>query len=709
MLLLHASTFPKTTSLDGKWLYHTQQLTRSSHYVYQFKGNEPSMLLPSNWYKQGKNHAGIMWFQRRINLKDLPLASHHFLTFTGVDYLCDIWVNGQYVGSHEGYFQTFSFDITPYLHRGDNSIKVKVNSPLENYPEHYSLHKTLLRGIFSHHDTRPGGAWSAEGQDKNSGGIWNHISIQSYQDYRFLKLRATPHILKNKVSLDIDVNLTKLTQKSHASFLYYTHKSVQNPLLKVTLTPSNFKGKIFSKDFKIKDQNNIHLHLMLKEAKLWYTHDRGFPHLYTLKLQLANTQIHQEIGFKSLTQNQKKIYLLNGTLLYLKGTNYISSQYMSEMDEKAFKKDLELMKDAHINTIRVHAHIEPKRFYALCDKMGFLVWQDYNLQWGYIQSEAFQKEAIKQAKEMVDMLYNHPSIYVWSMHNEPPWNSEWMKWKYPDYNASINKKLDDALYTAIQAYDAHHIIKKLSSNLEHPWFGWYSGKYQDFAKPSKVATISEYGAQAIPRLSSLKKFMPQKYLVPKSKKAKKMWEYHNYQFDWSEKNGVKFKQTTQQLIDDSQTYQAKLIKYATEMLRIQKYTKTTAIFQFMFNEGWPSMNWGIVDYYRHEKAGYHALKKAFAPIIVVAKQTPNNVLEFYVVNDKLEPIKNASLKITVSIPNEKLGYLYFVTMPKDSTQKIAQISLKHESTIDMQLRIGNNIISNHYTFTPYDTKKKANR
>ncbi|RUM69928.1 MAG: glycoside hydrolase family 2, partial [Sulfurovum sp.] len=434
-----------------------------------------------------------------------------------------------------------------------------------------------------------------------------------------------------------------------------------------------------------------------------------FPHLYTLKLQLANTQIHQEIGFKSLTQNQKKIYLLNGTPLYLKGTNYISSQYMSEMDEKAFKKDLELMKDAHINTIRVHAHIEPKRFYALCDKMGFLVWQDYNLQWGYIQSEAFQKEATKQAKEMVDMLYNHPSIYVWSMHNEPPWNSEWMKWKYPDYNTSINKKLDDALYTAIQAYDTHHIIKKLSSNLEHPWFGWYSGKYQDFAKPSKVATISEYGAQAIPRLSSLKKFMPQKYLVPKSKKAKKMWEYHNYQFDWSEKNGVKFKQTTQQLIDDSQTYQAKLIKYATEMLRIQKYTKTTAIFQFMFNEGWPSMNWGIVDYYRHEKAGYHALKKAFAPIIVVAKQTPNNVLEFYVVNDKLEPIKNASLKITVSIPNEKLGYLYFVTMPKDSTQKIAQISLKHESTIDMQLRIGNNIISNHYTFTPYDTKKKANR
>ncbi|HID91587.1 TPA: glycoside hydrolase family 2, partial [Candidatus Peregrinibacteria bacterium] len=100
----------------------------------------------------------------------------------------------------------------------------------------------------------------------------------------------------------------------------------------------------------------------------------------------------------------------------------------------------------HINTIRVHAHIEPKRFYKLCDELGFLVWQDYNLQWGYIDTEAFQKEAIRQAKEMVDMLYNHPSIYMWSMHNEPPWNSDWMKWKYPDYNTTINKKLDDILY-----------------------------------------------------------------------------------------------------------------------------------------------------------------------------------------------------------------------------------------------------------------------
>jgi len=364
------------------------------------------------------------------------------------------------------------------------------------------------------------------------------------------------------------------------------------------------------------------------------------------------------------------------------------------------------MQKAHINTIRVHAHIEPQRFYTLCDEMGFLVWQDYNLQWGYIDTKAFQNEAIKQAKEMVDQLYHHPSIYMWSMHNEPPWNSDWMQWKYPDYNDTINKNLDTVLYKEMLAYDDYHLIKKLSSNLEHPWFGWYSGKYQDFIAPSKVPVISEYGAQAIPKMSSLQKFIPKKYLLPKRKKAKKYWEYHNYQFNWNEKNGVKLTKDTATLIHDSQSYQAKLIKFATEMLRIQKYQGTTAIFQFMFNEGWPSMNWGIVDYYRTPKLGYKALKEAFAPIIVVTKQTLDNILEFYVVNDTLETFPQANLHIRVDSNGTEKVYDYRVDIAKDSVLKVDSVWLEKESIVDMTLTHPQLKITNHYDLKMIKAKKK---
>lgn len=692
LVFITVSIFSKDFSLNGEWKYYVENEPQSSTYQYEFTNDELTMNIPNNWYKEGVNHGGVVWFQKSFE-NTLDRDKKHFLYFKGVDYLCDIWLNDKFIGSHKGYFQHFEFDITDALKSGENTLKVKVNSPLENYPEHYSLHKTLLRGVFAHHDTRPGGAWSAEGQDKNSGGIWNDVSIKSYNDYKFEKVKIRPYISKDAVLLDIDFNLKRLKSE-------WFSKS-----LKVTVSPKNFEGKSFSKEFKVNSDEAQKIQMTLADAKLWETHDRGFSHLYNVTFEVGKSKYSLSTGFKSLVQNRDKIHFLNGKSLYIKGTNYISSQYMSEMSEDALRKDLQLMKDAHINTVRVHAHIEPKRFYDLCDEMGLLVWQDYNLQWGYTESKAFEKEAVKQAIEMVDFLYNHPSIYIWSMHNEPPWNSDWMKWKYPDYNPEQNQRLDNILYDTVSAYDTYHLSKKLSSNLEHPWFGWYSGRYQDFVKPSKVPVITEYGAQAIPNFESLKKFVPNKYLHPKGKKAKKHWEYHNFQFNWNEKNGVKFKKSTKAFIADSQKYQADLLKFATEMLRVQKYDKTTAVFQFMFNEGWPSMNWGIVDYYRETKLGYHALEKAFAPVIIVAQQNKDNTLEFFVVNDLDTALKDVKATIVV----DGKSYDYPLEVARDSLRKFATSSVSKETKIELKLstKDGKTITSNQYTFLPIINKKES--
>lgn len=692
LVFITVSIFSKDFSLNGEWKYYVENEPQSSTYQYEFTNDELTMNIPNNWYKEGVNHGGVVWFQKSFE-NTLDRDKKHFLYFKGVDYLCDIWLNDKFIGSHKGYFQHFEFDITDALKSGENTLKVKVNSPLENYPEHYSLHKTLLRGVFAHHDTRPGGAWSAEGQDKNSGGIWNDVSIKSYNDYKFEKVKIRPYISKDAVLLDIDFNLKRLKSE-------WFSKS-----LKVTVSPKNFEGKSFSKEFKVNSDEAQKIQMTLADAKLWETHDRGFSHLYDVTFEVGKSKYSLSTGFKSLVQNRDKIHFLNGKSLYIKGTNYISSQYMSEMSEDALRKDLQLMKDAHINTVRVHAHIEPKRFYDLCDEMGLLVWQDYNLQWGYTESKAFEKEAVKQAIEMVDFLYNHPSLYIWSMHNEPPWNSDWMKWKYPDYNPEQNQRLDNILYDTVSAYDTYHLSKKLSSNLEHPWFGWYSGRYQDFVKPSKVPVITEYGAQAIPNFESLKKFVPNKYLHPKGKKAKKHWEYHNFQFNWNEKNGVKFKKSTKAFIADSQKYQADLLKFATEMLRVQKYDKTTAVFQFMFNEGWPSMNWGIVDYYRETKLGYHALEKAFAPVIIVAQQNKDNTLEFFVVNDLDTALKDVKATIVV----DGKSYDYPLEVARDSLRKFATSSVSKETKIELKLstKDGKTITSNQYTFLPIINKKES--
>jgi len=688
-------SYPKSQSLNGLWEFKIQHTPETINYFPVFGKDENKMYLPINWYLAGYNHAGVVWFKKDFVLKK-KRNLHYFLEFHGVDYIADIWINNKYIGNHEGYFQIFDFDITKFLKDGKNNVIVRVNSPLENYPENFSLHKTLLKGVFSHHDTRPGGAWDPIGQDRNSGGIYGDIYLKAYKKYKFEKLKITPTIDGENANIEISFFLKGLDKKAKSNFFDFENgfETSKNKKAKIEISPYNFSGKSYQFDKKIYIDKENHLNIILKNPKLWQTYDRGFPFLYKLTIKLDDTKIEEVFGIRSIKKDEKGIFYLNGKPLFLKGTNYISSQYLSEMDESAFRKDLNLMKDANINTIRVHAHIEPKIFYKLCDEMGFLVWQDYNLQWGYVEDKNFNQKALNQAKDMVDQLYNHPSVFLFCIHNEPPWDSPWMKWKYPDYNPNQNKVLDDMLYLVLTKYDRYHMFKKVSSNIEHPWYGWYSKKYTDYAKPSRAMIVSEFGAQALPDYKSLVKIVSVDYIFPKNnKKALKVWKYHNFQPDWTKKNGIKMGKNIYEFIKNSQSYQKNLIKFAAEMLRIQKYKNVSAIYQFMFNEGWPSINWGIVDYYRNPKPGYFALKKAYEPVLPIAKFDGEKV-EIYVVNDKLERFKDVKLDIVVF---DKIFKSYNFEILPDTVKKIDTVTLpKDANMFKLKLYIKDETISNIY-------------
>jgi beta-mannosidase len=72
---------------------------------------------------------------------------------------------------------------------------------------------------------------------------------------------------------------------------------------------------------------------------------------------------------------------------------------------------------------------------------------------------------------------------------------------------------------------------------------------------------------------------------------------------------------SQRTVGRGKAYQARLIGYAAESYRRQRYSPVGAIFQFMFVEDWPSMSWGVVDYWREPKPGYDALRTAYQPVL----------------------------------------------------------------------------------------------
>ncbi len=670
-------------SLSGEWRYHPGELMPENLSNPAITDTTwPTMKVPNNWYLNGLDHAGVVWFRKTIDLH-ISKEARATLHFQGVDYACDVWVNGIWAGHHTGYFAPFAFDVTPLLHGGKNLIAVRVNSPNEEYNKVWSLRKRLIKGVLNHHDTRPGGAWSVRGQEKNSGGIWAPVTLRISEHLAITGLSITPSLGE------------KGNGKAVASVKISTPPLSDRPVrLEWTLTPHNFtdpqailKGAVALSPKG--GPREASFSLTVKSPRPWWPWELGTPNLYRLTVVARQGETvldhrSEVFGFRRITRDPvTQIWRINGTRIFLRGTNYIASQWLSQMDEERLRFDLGLMKKAHINAIRVHAHVEPDAFYRLCDEMGLLVWQDFPLQWGYADDAAFTREAVAQAREMVIFLYNHPSIFTWCGHNEPPWDAQWMKWKYPDYAPHQNRTLDQRLMEALQGEDPTRPVQKHSSTDEHPWLGWYSGNWRDYAKPTTIPLISEFGAQALPQRSTLSRFLPTEALWPETEEAWALWGYHNFQrhemFDIA---GVSKGENLDAFIQNTQTYQAQLIQLAVESYRRQRFAPVTGIFQFMFVEGWPSINWGIVDYLRTPKKGYEALKQAYQPLLP-SIEMEKEIWEageivsarLWVINDRHQEIPGARLRYLLRDETTHFAKMHEpITIAPDSAVPVTTIS-----------------------------------
>ena len=720
-------------SLAGDWLFQpdpqagatVSSLSPAQPQLPKLPANQwQSIAVPSNWYLQGQDIAGVAWYQYRFNPKGDVQHKVVKLVFDGIDYAADVWLNGHYLGFHEGYFQPFSFIVTDYLKPGQiNQLTVKVNSPRELEQTDWSLHKRLIKGIFAHHDARPGGAWTTRSQDDNTGGIWAPVHFQISEQVTIDAVNITPHVDVQQDQAIAEVNLTVTVPPSTLATdsAQELPKQIQATL---QLVPENFSGragkKIITPLQLHPGENQVSVQINQPSPHLWWTWEHGKPDLYRLEVQLANgSQIldrHREVfGFRSIEyEPQDKVWLLNGRRMFVRGTNYIATQWLSEMTDQKYQRDIDLIKKANINAVRVHGHITAQPFYELCDRAGLLIWQDFPLQWGYRDDPEFAAEALSQAKDMIALLYNHPSIVAWSLHNEPPWDAEWMKGTYQHYNPEQNKFLDEFLYSHLKGTDSSRYLHPASSTHEHPWWGWYSNSFLRYAEPTDQPLVTEFGAQALPNLVSLKKIFSDSELFPTNETAWEKWKYHNFQphetFDIAK---VEQGKNTAEFIHNTQRYQAQVIQFAAEAYRRQRFQPVSAIFQFMLLECWPSVNWGAIDYWRQPKPGYDALKIAYQPVLPSVDRSKQLWklgeavhLDVWLINDLWKDFPKSTVTYTVHRPSRSnFKHQIKVDLPADQGMAIAPFSYQPSDIGSYQLDIkiadqaGNLLGRNQFDFT----------
>ena len=363
-------------SLAGDWLFQpdpqagatVSSLAPAETQLPQLPANRwQPIAVPSNWYLQGQDIAGVAWYQYRFSPKGDVQHKVVKLVFDGIDYAADVWLNGHYLGFHEGYFQPFSFIVTDYLKPGQiNQLTVKVNSPRELEQTDWSLHKRLIKGIFAHHDARPGGAWTTRSQDDNTGGIWAPVYFQISEQVTIDAVNITPHVDVQQDQAIAEVNLTVTVPPSTSAkdSAQELPKQIEATL---QLVPENFPGRAGKKIITFlhlhPGENQVSVQINQPSPHLWWTWEHGKPDLYRLEVQLANgSQIldrHREVfGFRSIEyEPQSKVWLLNGRRMFVRGTNYIATQWLSEMTDQKYQRDIDLIKKANINAVRVHGHM----------------------------------------------------------------------------------------------------------------------------------------------------------------------------------------------------------------------------------------------------------------------------------------------------------------------------------------------------------------
>lgn len=629
MTIRPASVASPSLSLAGAW----DVWLRSAEDALAGRPPERTLELPANWWLHGIEHAGKATFARDVEIgRDLanrPLR----LRFEGVDYRCRVWFDGRELGGHEGYFDPFWFDMDG-VEAGRHRVVVEVDSPDEPFGTVWHMRKTLIKGVLAHHDARPGGGWGRAGQAHNSGGIWGPVTLEAWPSDVIVDSLVVHAVPADDGWADVTLRAS-LTSRPGAP---------DRVALRLALTGPRDAGILDAvAELPVGGgTRTVTASGRLALADRWTTWDRGQPTLYAAQLTVSDpadatavllAEATTRTGVRSVHVDASFRWRLNGEEVWIRGTNYIGTYWPSAYDEALVRRDLELIRDAGINQVRIHAHVAGPLVYAVADELGLMVWQDFPLQWGYTDEPAFHVEARRQLQAMLRQLGSHPSIVAWCCHNESPWDSPWMAEEAGgSYDPTHNRDLDAMLEATARAEDATRYVHRNSGTGDgHVYAGWYFGHWEDFALRPGGPFVTEFGSLAPPDLETLREIIPPDAIAYDSAAAREAWRFHDFQHNETRTNiKVLPSDGLERYVAAAQAYQVNLLQVAIEAYRRGRPARPgglpadggpliTGIQQFMAIEGWESLTWAVLDHHRRPKPGYGALRRAMAPLLVCAE------------------------------------------------------------------------------------------
>ena len=382
---------------------------------YPFKIDPPRLMgEPKVGYTTYKERNPVGQYRRSFQLPaDWEARGQTFLRFEGVMSAFYVWINGERVGYSQGSMEPSEFNITNYLHAGENQIALEV---------------------YRYSD----GSYLEDQDFWRFGGIHRSIHLLHTPDIRIrdYAVRTLP------VSTDYQDFILQIDPQ----FSVYRGMTGKGTTLQGVLKDASgreiatLKGDvedILDLEHKAGRMNEWYpqrgprklgrMSATIKSPKRWTAET---PYLYKLHLTLLTAegevieQVEQSVGFRSVEIRNGQL-LVNGAPVRFRGVNRHEHDPRTArvMSEERMLQDILLMKQANINAVRTSHYPNVSRWYELCDSLGLYVMdeadiEEHGLRGILASTPDWHAAFLDRAVRMAERDKNHPSIVMWSMGNE---------------------------------------------------------------------------------------------------------------------------------------------------------------------------------------------------------------------------------------------------------------------------------------------------
>jgi hypothetical protein len=664
-----------------------------------------------------RNYMGAAWYRLTFELPEFRNTRHVLLKFGAVDYFCEVFVNDLLVGTHEGGYTPFSFEITSAVHPGANELMIRVIDPPSDEVQNRALFPEMMYNEIPHGKQN----WYVQ-----NSGIWQGVRVELCPSIYIERLDVTPklngdfELFARLAGIGLNADNGVIAAQSHLEVRIF-----DNSGLCVFLHTQGINGSVPVTQVK----GNI------ADPHPWSPEN---PSLYFVTVSLSGAVQYTRItrfGFRALEAKDGKLYL-NGSPFYMMAA--LDQDFYPETvhtpTSEMFVRDMMLKaKRLGINLLRCHLKVAHPVYLDVADEVGMLIWAELP-SWSdsWFPADHFSTMAAVRADKMFwEILirdWNHPCVVLqtiinesWGINLQHASQREWLLATFDRIKGLLeplgrlvvdNSPCEGNFHLKTDIEDFHQYYS-MPDHVEkwNEWLAalaarpeWTFSPYGDAQRTRREPLlVSEFGNWGLPKLPDK---LPWWFEVSfggreVTRPAGVLERFDRYGFK-------KLFGTFNQFAEETQWHQFASLKYEIESIRSHESVQGYVI------TGITDVHWevnGLLDMWRNDKAYAQQMSALQRPDLVICQLESHcfyggDSVEIPVLISHFSTVDLRGARVRWSIDSGAGGqFVIDKVIPPGSVAHLPSIHLQlprvSENTterleIEVRLRNGNRVTDNSY-------------